>query len=314
MKRSLRNEGFTLVELLVVIAIIGILIALLLPAVQAAREAARRSQCTNNIKQIVLACHNYHDTYKVFPPGGIGITASGQGGPYRTNWAIAILPFVEQQAVYDLWDFNVNNSAAVNQVPSQTLLTAFNCPSDDEAIKVERPASGPRSYDYRHCSYRAMTGVGNNNTDHFWDEWDDFDDLASNKRGVFHHVYPTRQPNCESFASIKDGSSNTIAIGEMHVPGNNTTRGSFWAYTYTSYNTSQADLNGGLMQTTDWNVCKAAWGGNDNACKRGWGAYHPGGINWGIADGSVRFLGETIDVTLWCALSTVAGGEVASLP
>ncbi len=134
MSRPRLCKGFTLVELLVVIAIIGILIALLLPAVQAAREAARRSQCTNNLKQLGLAMHNYHDTFKKFPYGFIEAGQLHQ----RTCWAQEIWPFIEQQPLYDLymadtqlWVMDVNPAVRDAQI------AAFNCPSDGSA-----PAKG----------------------------------------------------------------------------------------------------------------------------------------------------------------------------
>jgi len=124
--------GFTLVELLVVIAIIGILVALLLPAVQAAREAARRTQCTNNLKQLGLALHNYHDTYKSFPARGV-FGAANTGPPmraYHHTWIEAILPFIEQQPLYD----SVNHNAPVwGQPIVGTAVPAILCPSDSTA-------------------------------------------------------------------------------------------------------------------------------------------------------------------------------------
>ena len=127
------RTGFTLVELLVVIAIIGILIALLLPAVQAAREAARRSQCTNNLKQIGLALQNYHDTFKTFPP----VSIFGQAGPYpqrayHHTWCTAILPFMEQQPLYDSVDLRLPAWGASKQAIVGTVVPAFLCPSDLE--------------------------------------------------------------------------------------------------------------------------------------------------------------------------------------
>jgi prepilin-type N-terminal cleavage/methylation domain-containing protein len=132
------RTGFTLVELLVVIAIIGILIALLLPAVQAAREAARRSQCTNNMKQIGLALHNYHDTHKTFPPAAIWGTPNTPANvlgrlpdPYHHTWCTAILPFMEQQPLYDTVDFRLR---AWGQTIVSTQVQTLRCPSDSGGL------------------------------------------------------------------------------------------------------------------------------------------------------------------------------------
>ena len=132
-------HGFTLVELLVVIAIIGILVALLLPAVQAAREAARRMQCSNNLKQLALGLHNYHDTNKIFPPGlqfhpgAINLT-TGQGirtsAGYGPNWVILTLPYAEQQALHDRFDLTVEISHANNRDPRGIDLDVMVCPTD----------------------------------------------------------------------------------------------------------------------------------------------------------------------------------------
>ncbi len=123
MRRTRVVSGFTLVELLVVIAIIGVLVALLLPAIQAAREAARRTECTNKVKQLILACHNYHDTFRAFPPGtltrpytayGTGWCSSGPSTDARAPWTVLILPFVEHQAEWNLFDFNTMFTSSSN--------------------------------------------------------------------------------------------------------------------------------------------------------------------------------------------------------
>ena len=135
--------GLTLAELLVVIAIIGILVALLLPAVQAAREAARRSQCGNNLKQIGIAMHNYHDSYKCFPPSMI---ADDNGRPLH-GWRTALLPYVEQQLLYDQYDCNVAWDAPENRMLLQTPLTTYRCPSE---------AAAPPD----HTNYVRVVGTG----------------------------------------------------------------------------------------------------------------------------------------------------------
>lgn len=140
-------SGFTLIELLVVIAIIAVLVALLLPAVQQAREAARRSQCKNQLKQIGLALHNYHDSYRSFPPGNVTM-GNCCGSPCGTNWAISILPFMDQAPLYQQYNFDKYNEDPENQAVRETILPVFNCPSDINAGKRERPESGPETHFY----------------------------------------------------------------------------------------------------------------------------------------------------------------------
>ncbi len=156
---SRRRSGFTLVELLVVIAIIGILIALLLPAVQAAREAARRSQCSNNLKQQALALQNYHDTQKCFPSGAINPWGGiNPGNGWLINWAIAILPYIEQAPLHAQYNMNLSNADAANKPVVQAIVPPYTCPSDTNGTKLENPGSGTANGAYRHGSYAGVTG------------------------------------------------------------------------------------------------------------------------------------------------------------
>ncbi len=237
MVRKPKRFGFTLIELLVVIAIIAILIALLLPAVQQAREAARRSTCKNNLKQLVLAIHNYHDNFKMFPPGKITLgpccgTKSG------TNWAISILPFLDQAPLYQRYNFNLYNNNAANQFVVQQNLTVQNCPSDVNAGTLKKPASGEGSgINYRMSSYRCVGGKTNKAA---W--WDDGQgSLPGTWKGPLHAI-GTGGLHPEGLRDIIDGASNTIMIGEFHTISQ-PRRGTFWAYSYTSYNSSDISLN-----------------------------------------------------------------------
>ena len=153
LSRKFRRPGFTLIELLVVIAIIAVLIALLLPAVQQAREAARRAQCKNNLKQIGLAFANYESTYSIFPYGGITSVSNGGGGPTvftakavaATSWGLSILPFIDQQPVYGQWDFNSLPGSANNQPLAATRISGYLCPTTPSAngdlIATNAPAN-----------------------------------------------------------------------------------------------------------------------------------------------------------------------------
>ncbi len=202
------RRGFTLVELLVVIAIIGILIALLLPAVQAAREAARRSQCTNNIKQVGLALHNYHDSFKSFPPRAV-FGAGGTGPPqyqYHHTWLTAILPFMEQQPLYDSTDMG---APAWGQPIVSTLVPTLLCPSDATALNDTSQTNGNIAW----TNYAGPTA---------WDWWLRRDrnigppwvpQANTRSDGVFMADNTTR------LRDITDGTSNTLLAAEVNFAG-----------------------------------------------------------------------------------------------
>jgi prepilin-type N-terminal cleavage/methylation domain-containing protein len=209
MKSRLRT-GFTLVELLVVIAIIGILIALLLPAVQAAREAARRTQCTNNMKQIGLALHNYHDTNKRLPMGSFHSTICG-----RWSWQPRILPFVEGGAEYDQLDFHLHGWQGNNYQYIKAIHQNFLCPSDTlfDEMREEEGFAAPTwvlsQSDYAACigDYMNSTGIG--------------DPHMYGNVGVSPYTTPVKVRGMMGrwwwgarFADVTDGLSNTICVGE----------------------------------------------------------------------------------------------------
>ncbi|MFO0870229.1 MAG: DUF1559 domain-containing protein [Pirellulales bacterium] len=303
------SRGFTLVELLVVIAIIGILVALLLPAVQAAREASRRSSCSNNLKQIGLAVHNYHDTFNAFPPAN-HTPGACCGTPSYTNWAISILPFLENNPLHDQYNHTLFNEDPTNKLVREALVKTYACPSEPGTDRLEFPESGPGAgLQYRPGSYRAMNGRSDGNG---WFDNSDYTNLPAHFKGVLHTI-GVNGLECERFGSILDGSSNTFLVGEYGTK-TNPRRRTFWAYAYTSYSNSSAVPESRAL-LNDYNRCVTIGGaGGSNTCKRAWGSFHPGGVMFVLCDGSVRFLSRTIDLNVFAGAATIAGSESANLP
>jgi len=318
----MRREGFTLVELLVVITIIGILIALLLPAVQAAREAARRAQCANHLKQIALALHNYHAACGSLPHGNINRTAGNCPGmeeptvSYSTrfgNWLIAILPYMEQGALFDRYSLGDLNESAENQAVRETSVAAYLCPSDSAPRRAAVPATGPAAAagaKYMPGSYRAVSGRSDDGMNYLDSEM--MYDFETKSRGPIHIVgvwgYDT-----ESIAGIRDGTSNTLMVGESTTRTSTGYR-TFWAYSFAYYTMSGATAQSRTL-LGDFDRCVEIGGaGGDIPCKRGWGGLHPSGMNFALCDGSVRFLADSIDMELLTGMATIAGGELANPP
>ncbi len=305
------RRGFTLVELLVVIAIIGILIALLLPAVQAAREAGRRSQCQNNLKQLSLACHNFHDAHKAFPVGSVGYFGADGGGD-RRHWLFFILPFTEENAVYERYMdwFNAGGTAPWWNAPDRmAILPTFYCPSDVNSPKTQTHEDlGPGSDQGFHTNYvgcAASTSFNPNGS---------FGDTLS---GVF--LYK----NATTIKRILDGTSTTLLDSEILVALDTLTggyssghdvRGRFWnpadqgAVVFsTQYppNTTVPDALNYCQNTVPAAPCIST---NTNIVMYA-RSDHPGGVNAGMVDGSIRFIANDVDPTLYLQLGTIAGGE-----
>lgn len=317
------RRGFTLIELLVVIAIIAILIALLLPAVQQAREAARRTQCRNNLKQLGLALHNYHDTSRVFPPSSIvtnaGSTCPGYGGPAISGLTL-LLPFIDQAPVYNLYNFNVGqhggsgaqDGRVINQIPANTEITAFLCPSDPNLL-VQVTGACVR------FPFPAAEGVGGTNYIFCagWGTASWYDPISTgnffpmaNTVGIF------QQNGRRGVRDVLDGTSNTIAMGEVlwvdhnnNPPGNGSGGKPSWSVgigTQISFSTS-GGINAFFPCKGPNTTTGATCGGVRAAALQ---SQHVGGANLLMADGAVRFVSENIDQNTLNALSTRAGNEV----
>lgn len=285
-----RSLGFTLVELLVVIAIIGILIALLLPAVQAAREAARRSSCTNNLKQIGLAFHNYHDTYNQFPEGvettDPSNTTGCSGKPQMWAWPVKILPMMEQDNLFDTLRVNsrtlndvLKNSSDRSLV--QQRIEGYRCPSDVTGDTVK---GTPQKFDYDGSGFGGSNFFGGTNNyigaGPFWH----LAVIEPEFSGPLFRASETR------FAHITDGTSQTFLVGERDFDCS----AGVWAGTRNNLGPGPRGNNYVLGRVSLPLNFKSKKTGN-NSCCEAFSSMHPGGAMFLFCDGSVHFISETID-------------------
>ncbi len=338
MKQNLKR-GFTLIELLVVIAIIAILIALLLPAVQQAREAARRSQCKNNLKQIGIALHNYHDIYKLFPPAMInsGDAAAPQYNKNLnlTGWTM-MLPQLDQAPLSKNYNFNeAGGPLAVNGYPlagtgnwqvnlpvTRTILTVLLCPSDPEP-KLQSGTGSYLSQDAAPTSYVFSGGRFAESTANIWSAYTTslayFPDNSGNR-------YRWRTAfglnGAASIRDIRDGASNTILVGESTMDKYSESYIARWGQGRhvgvfgrvitekdpANANNSIYKLNARMQNRSDgaWNIAS-----NPNYSKTyAWvfASQHAGGAQFVLGDGSARFVSDTINANIWPVLHAIDDG------
>jgi prepilin-type N-terminal cleavage/methylation domain-containing protein/prepilin-type processing-associated H-X9-DG protein len=297
------RRGFTLIELLVAIAIIAVLIALLLPAVQSAREAARRVRCVNNMKQLGLALHNYHDVNGRFAPGSIAVAVTPSRG-YRQPFVTSLLPYVELGNVANAYNYSQSFQTDHNDTARLTRLAVYDCPSDQQVLFISDNGRNP--------DVKGSYGIN----------W------GQNTYGDPGLPAPFAINYGASLAELTDGASNTFLMAEVlqmpHPTGQPQTlvdrRGRIWTDLSTSYHVNAR--NAPNSQVPDYGVCGEQTDPRKAPCSRRTGAAathylssrsrHPGGVNVLLGDGSVRFIKDSISLDAWKALSSRAGGEVVS--
>jgi prepilin-type N-terminal cleavage/methylation domain-containing protein/prepilin-type processing-associated H-X9-DG protein len=298
------RRGFTLVELLVVIAIIGILVALLLPAIQAAREAARRSQCTNNLKQMGLAIHGYHDTYKAFPIGVAGDRTKAAFAEEGLGWGVGLLPFMEEQTLFDRMKPTYEPAicrktyAATGMIypGADTILEVFRCPTSElptRTADLPPELTGYASNDYKGCNGSDASGL--------------------DKHGIFNTVQELWKLNGRTklaFKDVTDGLNKTLAVGESAYYKEDE-KWPVWIGATTEdeqalFETNKKNpINCELSPKSIDYFRKAT----EDSCAF---SFHTGGAYFLFADGSVHFLEESIDVVAYENLGNIADGNVVS--
>lgn len=338
-----RRAGFTLIELLVVIAIIAVLISLLLPAVQSAREAARRAQCVNNLKQLALAVHNYESTNSSLPTGRIWGPRPGRAstdfptifaGAQGTTWFCLMMPYIEQTQLANSFNFDLGSEGPAggnglpagffaNSTVSTTKISSFQCPSDEPRKFQINPgyAGGALSgFQMSKGNYAGNWG----NTD--WGQYNSSNATLAPlfMDGLFGH-------KGYAIASVTDGTSNTVLISEIVQGGQFDARGMMWStvmggVSYVSRFTpngtkdffnlkngyDQMPNNPGLFCVNEPPQLPCQAGNGDRDQFAGSRSRHPGGVNSAMADGSVRFFKNSINATTWNSLHSSKGGEVIS--
>lgn len=313
MSRSVTRFGFTLVELLVVIAIIGILVALLLPAVQSAREAARRMQCVNNMKQVALAMHGHHDAKTHFPHGNYNYLDGTHSTPAPYNnkqdrrcWFHDMLPYIEQQALYDQFEAHMKTGASALAFKGMMqVVPPMVCPSDPVSPKLKTYWGGIGT-DHQGFSGNLIVSAGN----------DYFNAGGLEKSAELNGLFFAQSQ--VTIGDIKDGTTHTAMVSELLLSpdiGSHDIRGRYYNpahggvlfSTRITPNTLVPDRFKWCSKNPVPQAPCIETGENMFVSAR---SNHTGGVNLGLADGSVRFLADTIDATLYKAIGSRNGGEV----
>ncbi|MBV8316780.1 MAG: DUF1559 domain-containing protein [Planctomycetaceae bacterium] len=328
-----RVSAFTLIELLVVIAIIGVLIGLLLPAVQAARDAARRAQCSNNLKQIGLSLHNFENTQQYFPAGAIG--PGTDGSLYFHGWMAFVLPFIEQRNLYNQYNMGANWYDPVNSTAVNTQINVYLCPADMGNHTVSgmiddlsyNPPPGAKPISAATTDYTGFWGVDPSlySANGVTPVLDARGILTTEILTPPNYTPPSKPVLGYPLSAITDGLSNTIAVTEC------ANRPQLWvkgkpassSVTGGGQGTSSGTTVSGAPWASDWKLLAPQGATQDGltkpgpcmiSCTNDWEVYsmHPGGANALFGDGSVRFLSTTTSPAIFAAFVTRAGGELIS--
>jgi prepilin-type N-terminal cleavage/methylation domain-containing protein/prepilin-type processing-associated H-X9-DG protein len=318
-----RRPAFTLIELLVVIAIIGVLIALLLPAVQKVRAAAARLSCQNNLKQIGLAMHSHHDAHGRLPPGGTHTPASGNTATYgpatpRANWGVFLLPYLEQGNLFARYNDSLPQNDPANVAVLATFLPVMLCPAGVNGRSLNNPPGLLQPV--APGSYKGVAGRNFTAFNGFWDHPPQHASAVAQPQARGPLTMVIAVPGASAigpvrFDEIRDGLSGTLLVGEYESTTQPNER-TYWGVSYSFNSLSDAQLES-YTRIPDYLACHAAstaaagGQGGHAQCRRGFASLHPGNaINFVFCDGSVRSIVPTVDGNVFRALATIAGGEV----